>query len=99
MYGLLLNYCFFFFFNENTAYEMRISDWSSDVCSSDLPSCYRPAGPTVCGDAAIWVASSFCNRSVIWPSRAARTAPDQGIGSNVPGVIMTKSKLDRKRDV
>src|SRR3546814_15576117 len=25
------------FFNQNTAYEMRISDWSSDVCSSDLP--------------------------------------------------------------
>src|SRR3546814_4768585 len=25
-----------FFFNQNTAYEMRISDWSSDVCSSDL---------------------------------------------------------------
>src|SRR3546814_5255698 len=26
----------FFFFKQNTAYEMRISDWSSDVCSSDL---------------------------------------------------------------
>src|SRR3546814_7881855 len=34
-------YCFdllyFFFFKQKTAYEMRISDWSSDVCSSDLP--------------------------------------------------------------
>src|SRR3546814_12866189 len=30
--GLLL----FFFFKQKTAYEMRISDWSSDVCSSDL---------------------------------------------------------------
>src|SRR3546814_5797887 len=27
---------FFFFFKQETAYEMRISDWSSDVCSSDL---------------------------------------------------------------
>src|SRR3546814_15959947 len=27
---------YFFFFKLNTAYEMRISDWSSDVCSSDL---------------------------------------------------------------
>src|SRR3546814_12766862 len=27
----------FFFFKQKTAYEMRISDWSSDVCSSDLP--------------------------------------------------------------
>src|SRR3546814_2516112 len=30
-------FCFvFFFFKQKTAYEMRISDWSSDVCSSDL---------------------------------------------------------------
>src|SRR3546814_1438779 len=28
--------CVFFFFKQKTAYEMRISDWSSDVCSSDL---------------------------------------------------------------
>src|SRR3546814_10817064 len=46
---------FIFFFKQKTAYEMRISDWSSDVCSSDLtyragahstsddPSKYRPA--------------------------------------------------------
>src|SRR3546814_15366940 len=38
-YYMLLYYshvCFFFFFKQKTAYEMRISDWSSDVCSSDL---------------------------------------------------------------
>src|SRR3546814_6679378 len=35
---------FFFFFKQKTAYEMRISDWSSDVCSSDL-SQRRSAGP------------------------------------------------------
>src|SRR3546814_3759683 len=29
-------YLLFFFFKQKTAYEMRISDWSSDVCSSDL---------------------------------------------------------------
>src|SRR3546814_8608330 len=34
MCGLLL--CMVFFFKQKTAYEMRISDWSSDVCSSDL---------------------------------------------------------------
>src|SRR3546814_13427755 len=28
--------CYIFFFKQKTAYEMRISDWSSDVCSSDL---------------------------------------------------------------
>src|SRR3546814_3678341 len=35
-YVLLLCCIFFFFFKQKTAYEMRISDWSSDVCSSDL---------------------------------------------------------------
>src|SRR3546814_5530056 len=36
---VLLVWCMggcFFFFKQKTAYEMRISDWSSDVCSSDL---------------------------------------------------------------
>src|SRR3546814_8089450 len=32
----VLFYWYFFFFKQKTAYEMRISDWSSDVCSSDL---------------------------------------------------------------
>src|SRR3546814_4505824 len=35
MYLALFLFCFFF--KQKTAYEMRISDWSSDVCSSDLP--------------------------------------------------------------
>src|SRR3546814_6250244 len=34
---MFVNCCLFFFFKQKTAYEMRISDWSSDVCSSDLP--------------------------------------------------------------
>src|SRR3546814_13744035 len=38
---LLVVVCFFFF-KQKTAYEMRISDWSSDVCSSDL----RDVAPT-----------------------------------------------------
>src|SRR3546814_8658844 len=37
MMCVLVDCCFFFFFKQKTAYEMRISDWSSDVCSSDLP--------------------------------------------------------------
>src|SRR3546814_1288902 len=35
-YSMLFFVFFFFFFKQKTAYEMRISDWSSDVCSSDL---------------------------------------------------------------
>src|SRR3546814_17150856 len=38
--------CFFVFFKQKTAYEMRISDWSSDVCSSDLPE-MRPSGSEI----------------------------------------------------
>src|SRR3546814_6675297 len=42
---------YFFVFKQKTAYEMRISDWSSDVCSSDLPStrrgCRRPGARRV----------------------------------------------------
>src|SRR3546814_1624380 len=33
---MFLFFFIFFFFKQKTAYEMRISDWSSDVCSSDL---------------------------------------------------------------
>src|SRR3546814_14436276 len=47
----------FFFFKQKTAYEMRISDWSSDVCSSDLK---RGAGTlTLSG------ANTYSNRTVI----------------------------------
>src|SRR3546814_3755622 len=49
--------CFsFFFFKQKTAYEMRISDWSSDVCSSDLAQAFAaeihdfPAGDLVVAD-------------------------------------------------
>src|SRR3546814_4409739 len=36
----------FFFFKQKTAYEMRISDWSSDVCSSDLFAAVAATSPT-----------------------------------------------------
>src|SRR3546814_18951225 len=74
----------FFFFKQKTAYEMRISDWSSDVCSSDLGSSFRWAADISltekgsCGSATI-CASSDAARSRISPasgpySRTARTA-------------------------
>src|SRR3546814_1109782 len=37
----------FFFFKQKTAYEMRISDWSSDVCSSDLSEMAKAIAPHV----------------------------------------------------
>src|SRR3546814_9754490 len=41
---------YFFFFKQTTAYELRISDWSSDVCSSDL---FRLVEPVVGADRAL----------------------------------------------
>src|SRR3546814_12085552 len=40
---LALSVIYFFFFKQKTAYEMRISDWSSDVCSSDLVAAHGDA--------------------------------------------------------
>src|SRR3546814_2193737 len=49
----------FFFFKQKTAYEMRISDWSSDVCSSDLGIVTGHAAATLDGGAHHRVASVF----------------------------------------
>src|SRR3546814_16259101 len=48
---------FFVLFKQKTAYEMRISDWSSDVCSSDLPAPRMacPLAPTFAGHACRFV--------------------------------------------
>src|SRR3546814_4497370 len=70
-YMILLSFFYFFFVKQKTAYEMRISDWSSDVCSSDLAG--RPGGHR---------RKAFC-----WPGRQAarrysgggRGRPHQGL--------------------
>src|SRR3546814_17756774 len=50
-----LKLLFFFFFKQKTAYEMRISDWSSDVCSSDLTAGrWSPSPPSD------WSANGLC---------------------------------------
>src|SRR3546814_1817267 len=58
----------FFFFKQKTAYEMRISDWSSDVCSSDLDH----VGPVVRRQIAI--------ERLLAVDRLADAVGDQGIG-------------------
>src|SRR3546814_3582571 len=50
--------CWFFFFKQKTAYEMRISDWSSDVCSSDLQSYHDQRGRKKAGH---WAKNIRCN--------------------------------------
>src|SRR3546814_12406320 len=44
--------CFCVFYKQKTAYEMRISDWSADVCSSDLLRYGAFAGASTCSNAA-----------------------------------------------
>src|SRR3546814_12577139 len=87
--------CLFFFVKQNTAYEMRISDWSSDVCSSDLPaSCQgarvegRPRLPArACrwpGGPQLWP----CRRQAGGPAPAGGRAGEGGVdaaGGGPPG--------------
>src|SRR3546814_3080582 len=58
---------FFFFFKQKTAYELRISDWSSDVCSSDLrkrrPGDRTGTAPTGCRPRSARLRSSRTHRS------------------------------------
>src|SRR3546814_8839429 len=56
--------CILFVFKQKTAYDMRISDWSSDVCSSDLISFYSCLKRTV----SIRMNLGNCNDIVIWRS-------------------------------
>src|SRR3546814_5335015 len=59
-----------FFFKQKTAYEMRISDWSSDVCSSDLVDCKGTYGAACSSDLVTLVAPDFRSRATItWDSK------------------------------
>src|SRR3546814_4012182 len=71
----------FFFFKQKTAYEMRISDWSSDVCSSDLfPPSAKVAPPCSGSDSApgrrwrAWTGHAACTCAC---NRRAQTAADR----------------------
>src|SRR3546814_7366247 len=71
---VVMTFCaLFFFFKQKTAYEMRISDWSSDVCSSDLPA-RRLAPPARTASARKVRAISFAqpsSRGSPWTALAA----------------------------
>src|SRR5213594_3708258 len=56
---------FFFFFKQKTAYEISVRDWSSDVCSSDLP---EGAAPQLGQDGALQTLDEAVGPWVAWPS-------------------------------
>src|SRR3546814_10779965 len=68
----------FFFFKQKTAYELRISDWSSDVCSSDLwssaPTCriHHPHGRSTRPGRLIAPPSVLPSPSALRPEQAGR---------------------------
>src|SRR3546814_10448795 len=65
--------CFcFFFFKQKTAYEMRISDWSSDVCSSDLAD--DQSGRAVVAAAIIFAVAPAIDAVVVRQAALAVTA-------------------------
>src|SRR3546814_1118070 len=63
-------YLFLFFFKQKTSYEMRISDWSSDVCSSDLSTSSSSLDFSLVNEVLYcFLGSSFCeSKSRIWLS-------------------------------
>src|SRR3546814_9734703 len=79
----------FVFFKQKTAYEMRISDWSSDVCSSDLKT---PAAPPVSGAAHSRNASS--READPFDSARARTSWIRYMDQTLLEVRVTKKTLE-----
>src|SRR3546814_727301 len=71
---LLVCLVLFFFFKQKTAYEVRISDWSSDVCSSDLS---RPTGPASPGPLSVRrpVPAAWCPARISSAQAERRCAP------------------------
>src|SRR3546814_8408039 len=65
----------FFFFKQKPAYEMRISDWSSDGCSSDLP---RRSSPVRTAWQSTASASSDVSSSIIAASRSSTNMIPKG---------------------
>src|SRR5881628_2414835 len=85
---------FFFFFKQKTAYEMSVSDWSSDVCSSDLLPTEGPAvlvgpgqdaGAVDVGDgvAVVFKMESHSHPSAVEPYQGAAT----GVGGIVRDIV------------
>src|SRR3546814_1993130 len=81
---------FFFFFKQKTAYEMRISDWSSDVCSSDL---VEPVAREGVAD----LLPQFVGREVARVDQPIRPAPERRQQLALPPDAVARRAIGRKR--
>src|SRR3546814_11070007 len=86
---------FFFFFKQKTAYEMRISDWSSDVCSSDLTMLGEKGRTAIPIVHLLAFAMPFMTVQVLFtPACDARGRPGIGVWNGATGsVIMVAAFL------
>src|SRR3546814_19585084 len=89
-----------FFFKQKTAYEMRISDWSSDVCSSDLGRRRSGRLPGSCPSSCCWRAPSLRARAVPRLTRSVTLLRCPGRSRELTGAIAvdTLYRLFRKGD-
>src|SRR3546814_3987729 len=96
----MLQLLLFFFFKQKTEYEMRISDWSSDVCSSDLEDALELSGREI-ADGVVCKAGEAdffqCLRNKP-PARAGDGFPDADVAPEAKrdGVCDRDRKADRK---
>src|SRR3546814_4595408 len=82
-----------FFFKQKTAYEMRISDWSSDVCSSDLSATSRSRRTEpLPGTVRPWLQSAVGTPVYLWTS-AQSTKPrseERSVGNECVGTCRSR---------
>src|SRR3546814_1280970 len=91
--GVIVFFGYCFFFKQKTAYEMRISDWSSDVCSSDLGAAADAVKPPFFSASPT---ATWCKLSAAPPLARTRIAARPGTKTAVAGGAM---QLDRKSGV
>src|SRR3546814_3102908 len=75
----VFTFFYIFFFKQKTAYEMRISDWSSDVCSSDLAA--KPWLGLSRARSSEAITSSALNSEPSWKVTPSRRLNSQCVGS------------------
>src|SRR3546814_8651963 len=87
LFSVVVRDCIFFCFKQKTAYEMRISDWSSDVCSSDLAARSASAASSrVCSHALSPSQGRSCATAI-----SAGASPSASIAADRKSVVSGKS--------
>src|SRR3546814_10625687 len=87
-------YYLFFFFKQKSAYELRISDWSSDVCSSDLGSFHGFCTSTVGTSTVSWRLPTSTLATLA--SYLGREPPLTATSGRRPSRVFCRSMNDRK---